>query len=117
MAAWLYFLFVVRISIAFLRCETDADCSYLGKCDANSSTCDCNQGWYGTDCHLINITSTIDYATDGYHDPNGLSTWDGSPIRDPSTGLYHLYISVLTDNCTASMYLYHPQYIYFSIYQ
>ena len=83
-------------------CKTTADCSYLGKCDTTSAKCICNQGWMGDNCNSLNLTSKIDYSTDGYHDPNGLTTWDGSPIQDPKTGLYHLFISVLTENCAIS---------------
>ena len=81
-------------------CTDNSDCSYLGYCDLTTSKCICNQGWYGNNCDIINLKSTINYNIDGYHDLNGLATWDGSPILDSNTGLYHLYISILTENCT-----------------
>lgn len=101
MTLWL--LIVSTITVTFTNaCKTAQDCSYLGQCNTTTSKCICNNGWFGDTCNSINISSKIDYTTDGYHDSTGLATWDGSPIKDPKTNLYHLYISVLTDNCTPS---------------
>ena len=98
------FLFRLSLLGALVRsCSNNADCSYLGQCDASTFKCQCNPGWSGPACDVLNLNNTIDYTTDGYHDGSGLSTWDGSPILDPDTGRYHLFISVLTEQCTASM--------------
>ena len=88
-----------------IGCTSSIDCSYLGKCDTTTSKCICNNGWYGTKCDQLNISSIINYQTDGYHSPINESTWDGSPIFDPIENKWHLFITILTSYCGVNNWL------------
>ena len=84
-------------------CVSKADCSYLGRCVLEE--CICNRGWYGIHCEQLNLTSSIHYPDDGYHDDSGLFTWDGSPIFDAVEQRFHVFITILTEHCHTNNWL------------
>ena len=86
---WVYCLLCYTICVTN-ACNNNRDCSYLGKCDTTTSQCMCNNGWYGSQCDQINISSTINHSIDGYHDSTAELTWDGSPIFDPIENKYNI---------------------------
>eukprot|EP01084_Bolivina_argentea_P126675 224246_1 len=85
-------------------CQTNEDCSYLGICNTNTKECKCNDNFYGTHCNYMNYTQ-INWNIDGYNNPTtntNTSTWDGWAIK--SDNKYHLFISIITNNCPLQGY-------------
>lgn len=99
----LLLLYILQLCHAADACKIAADCSYLGRC--LQSQCICNGGWYGPNCDQLNLSSTIDYSRNGYHDSDGLFTWDGSPIFDETDGKWHLFNTILTEHCQPQNWL------------
>jgi len=85
-------LFVSVIFVFFtagaLSCDTDEDCALAGNC--NSGTCDCFTGWTGDNCTSLNFDEAS--RQDGVHE-DGTATWGGSPIFNPATNQYYLFVS------------------------
>ena len=89
-------------------CRNNSDCSFLGICNTTSNKCNCYFGWYGDNCGYLNLSSKFNnnfYKTDGYHNIDGLSSWDGSVIFDSSNNKWHLFNSILTNNCGPNEWL------------
>ena len=59
MASRLLILITFHAVSSNASCVHNEDCSYLGKCDSTTSTCVCNQGWYGPKCDQLNVSSTV----------------------------------------------------------
>eukprot|EP01084_Bolivina_argentea_P016318 30553_1 len=84
-------------------CTSDTDCSLLGNCI--NGECVCTNGFVGTDCNYLNLSSSIDWHIDGYHPniSNQTSTWDGYPIKD-NNNTFHLFISIIQNECNLTNY-------------
>eukprot|EP01084_Bolivina_argentea_P060226 110049_1 len=100
-----FFAIILSLSVYICHsCSSNKDCTYLGYCDTSTNKCICNPGFIGTNCTDFNISSTIDWSTDGYHDYS-TSTWDGTPIYSSKDNKWHLFISILTNTCPLGAWL------------
>ena len=99
-------------------CETDADCSYNGKCGSSSTSgsgkgssstsrstsssttsplpryCSCDLAWKGDRCQTLALLPTTPRAGLRATDPSSgenTSTWGGGVLLDEKTGVYHMY--------------------------
>ncbi|KAL4927797.1 uncharacterized protein BDV17DRAFT_299061 [Aspergillus undulatus] len=91
-------------------CTADEDCSLNGLCRAGR--CQCDPGWYGTDCGHLDLRPALknngyNHSTDGV-DPShldiyGNSSWGGTIVQDPQNPtLFHLIASQFADGCGLS---------------
>ena len=90
------------------QCHNGSDCSYLGVCNTSTSKCECFGGWYGDNCGYLNISSIFPnnfYHTNGYHNIDGLSSWDGSAIFDAGDQKWHLFNTILRNHCGIEQWL------------
>lgn len=63
--------------------------------------CVCDKPWYGPDCALLKFRSVT--LPQGYGmAPHAKTTWGGGVLHDPTTDLYHLYVSAMTNGCGLS---------------
>lgn len=66
-------------------CTDDMGCSLNGECV--DGVCDCDKGWRGKFCHMLNLTSA-DRETPGYRNTS-MPTWYGSIIEEE--GKFHMF--------------------------
>ena len=73
--------------------------------DDPEKQCICDPPWSGDDCSILEF-EPIEMTTQGYGmDPN-ITTWGGGVIHDKDgDGLYHLYVSRMTNNCSLRHYM------------
>ena len=87
-------------------CVSAANCSYNGRCARGTrptaaAQCVCDPGWCGTSCQSLRLLPAALPAAQAYCHYND-STWGGSVIFHG--GLYHLYFSEMSNNCSLHMY-------------
>ena len=78
---------------AVSTCTTSSDCSLAGEC--LSRRCVCDAGWMGDHCEKLNLTT----STPAIKSHDNSWSWGGTPARDPSTGVYHLFYSYMVKEC------------------
>ena len=80
-------------------CTDDAGCSYNGRCHAGR--CTCAAAWQGARCEVLAFEPAVRGA--GLHtveaDGRNSSSWGGSVLRDPKTGIYHMWAAEMTRHC------------------
>ena len=80
------------------RCTDDVGCSLNGACDTLTGRCGCRAPWTGTECHLLAFKPAS--FPQGYGMSPNITTWGGGALYDPAAGLYHLYASRMTNDCS-----------------
>jgi len=80
-----------------LACRTDDDCHLNGVC-TTQSTCSCAPGWTGSTCAQLHLLPAKPRPFAGYEEADTAS-WGGSVLEDPSTGLFHMYVSRMAGHC------------------
>jgi len=85
-----------RRRIAYV-CNTDEDCSLNGVC--RQSQCTCDKSWIGDDCGILNLLPAP--LDNGYNRLalEGISSWGGTILRDPTSNLYHLIAAEFVKKC------------------
>ena len=83
-------------------CESDADCSYNGRCGGGQ--CACAPQWTGPACATLALLPAS--RTAGFHSPHNTdqadvntSSWGGSILRDEATGIWHMYSAEMIQHC------------------
>ena len=79
------FFFIGAVKSA---CNDDIGCSLNGVC-TKSGSCECDQGWYGTECELLDLSPAPPGGAYGYT-PN-ISSWGAHVVY--LDGDYHMYVS------------------------
>ena len=91
--------------IAF-NCTDDADCSYNGVCDVHSHVCFCQEGWLGEYCQQLALLPANNHSgLNLFHNVNPTSTWGGSVLYSEEDGLYHMWVSELSNSCGIHQWL------------
>jgi hypothetical protein len=87
-------------------CATDIDCQLNGACNATTGICACYAPWTGPNCAVLSLaqSSRSAFGTCDGGAMNGtaygaITTWGGSPIRDDSTGLWHMHVAEMANHC------------------
>ena len=78
---------------AWPTCRSDFDCSFNGRCDAESGGCRCAAAWTGAYCETLAVQPgprALGYQ--GRNVGGRLSSWGGAPLR-ADDGQYHLIAS------------------------
>ena len=76
---------------ALAKCASAHDCSLGGTCGADGR-CVCFPTWKGENCSELHLLpSTRDPSWRAWDRPGNQSSWGGSVVQDPATGLYHMY--------------------------
>ena len=85
--------------------SADATCSRNGDpSPAGAATpCVCDSGWTGPDCSVLDLAPAAAPSDQAYCHFND-STWGGSAVRDSETGVYHLFFSEMSNNCSLRSY-------------
>lgn len=78
-----------------LACTDDVDCSLNGICQ--SGTCACDAPWGGPKCELLQF-KPVSYPQ-GYGTATTVATWGGNAIYNETDGLYHMFVSRMTNEC------------------
>jgi hypothetical protein len=84
-------------------CTVDEDCSLNGVCQANGS-CRCDAAWGGDACQLLQLVPPAKVIP-AYPPPElaaNTTSWGGSVIADPKTGLWHMYAAEMLNGCGMS---------------
>ena len=96
MRAWVVVLAAscAAVGRAAAACESAMDCSLNGDCASGS--CVCDAGWTGDACGTLDFLPTPPSA--GYFNASA-SSWGGYPVRDPSSGNWHLFAAEMVNGC------------------
>eukprot|EP00937_MAST-01D_sp_MAST-1D-sp2_P004368 g4368.t1 len=90
---------VGRLTWPPAACASAADCSHNGRCGADH-LCACDAAWRGDRCQTLALLPTARGAglrlVDG---GRNTSTWGGSAVLDPATGLLHMWSSEMLGHC------------------
>lgn len=77
------------------KCATAMECSLNGDCI--DGVCSCDPMWTGSpECSVVAFEPLA--AASGYANAT-YSSWGGLPIKDPSTGKYHLFHAQFVNHC------------------
>jgi hypothetical protein len=80
------------------QCTSDWDCSLSGTCSPQG-TCTCFPPWTGSlNCESLAFNPSPmqrGYPTPGHNE----TTWGGSIVQDPASGLYHMYVAEMMNEC------------------
>ena len=81
-------------------CTTAYNCSYNGACSP-TGTCACDAGWKGAYCEQLDVLPIARNGSgvDTLHTSNKTSSWGGAALRDPATGMYHMWYSEMQRHC------------------
>lgn len=74
----------------------DAQCSYNGTFDTDSSSCLCDAGWFGESCSQLNLGEA---QPDGGYRPVQTDAWGAAILYDDETALYHMWVSEIANHC------------------
>ena len=91
-------LWLLAVVVAATACSVDDDCSLNGVCRTGTSTCECDSGWTGVDCGVLDLLPTA--VGSGFNNNNASDTpssWGGKPVFDG--GKWHLYASEFVQGC------------------
>lgn len=92
-------------------CSTDEDCSLNGLCNNSTQACDCDPGWFGTDCGRLDLAPATrgtgynhtSYTSPAYYNTRGNSSWGGQIIQDRTEPkLFHLLYDQFAFGCGLS---------------
>ena len=72
-----------------------ADCSLGGTCE--NGACKCWPTWTGPNCSVLNLQPTEHIGA--WERKGNQSSWGGSIVQDPKTGIYHMYSADMTQHC------------------
>eukprot|EP00039_Didymoeca_costata_P022383 m.346635 g.346635 ORF g.346635 m.346635 type:complete len:425 (-) comp29682_c0_seq1:119-1393(-) len=97
------------VFLSLYSCEIAEDCSLNGKCDTQSNTCECNPGWTGSDCGVLNAAKVKALEGDDHYLSGTIyptfsngelfgNSWGGNVIL--MNGVYQLLVSEMAYNCT-----------------
>jgi hypothetical protein len=82
-------------------CQSDLDCSLNGVC--GNATCDCDSGWSGVRCHLLDFAPSEHHTA--YDVDGNTSSWGGSAALDPADGKWHGFFSEFAGHCGVNSWL------------
>ena len=107
----LFMVTVVLMVTSTAACHTDADCSYLGVCNAILAECRCDPGWKNPDCAAAdllpyNVSSHLGYVNDTQ------ASWGGHPLPDPKVpNRWHLLVSEIANGCPLWLFMNNSQIV------
>lgn len=80
-------------------CTSNFDCHLNGVCNGGVCACHSGEPWGGATCGELLFQATPPGA--GYGQlPFVESSWGGAAILDPVSGLYHLFVAEMVNNCS-----------------
>ena len=122
----LLFLFLLSLLLSpssSSACKSATDCSLNGDCDPITQRCVCDSAWKGSTCSTLNLLPLSKQAvvtgayrprereargargrTRGRNDAASpyKTSWGASVLKSEEDGLYHMFVSELTGNCTCT---------------
>lgn len=80
-------------------CSSDADCSYNGQCGAEN-VCECQPAWKGDRCQTLALLPMAkDWGLHSVDEGQNTSSWGGSVLLDPETGVFHMWAAEMVEHC------------------
>ena len=79
-------------------CSLDDDCNLNGVCVTSSGLCQCDAGWTGASCGLLDVLP-LQVGASGMNEIPSSSSWGGSVVFAEEDGLYHIFFSEILGGC------------------
>lgn len=98
MRPFFHHLTVLALYCSFgAACHFDVECSLNGRCIGG--ICECFAGWGGTACGTLALLPAPVVSAYGGGIGGRTSSWGAGISRDPTTGVYVMYVDEITRNC------------------